>query len=222
MVLRTFAAALLGLALACSAPATPAPSARGEWRDESRAGRMTPAPSTPRPSPTPAPTAAARKPEQWQVHERRGDGFAIALPPGWRIEQLGPEDNPVLKLLAIEPGTPSDPDGVRAVLQVAKHALPAGLTFDVLAQFGTAPFERAPGVIGPVTQRVARLAVGPALETHFREKRSSSKGEVIAAVTQYQVLRGETGYVLILFTAPESAQAYAPTFERIAAGFQYR
>lgn len=218
MDLRMSCAALLALTLACSAPVAPAPSARGEWRDESRAGRITPAPTTPKP----APTAVARKQEQWSVHERVADGFAIALPPSWKIEELGADDNPAFKLLAVDPGTDADPDGVRAVVQVIRFALKAGFTFDTLTQLGTAPFERSPGVIGPVTQRVARLQAGPALETRFREKRNSSRGEVIAAVTHYELIRGNTGYVLMLWTLPDQAQAYAPTFEKIAVGFQFR
>ena len=216
MYLRISAAALLALALACSAPA-PAPGTRGEWRDESRAGRITPAPSTPKPT-----AVAAKKQEQWSVHERAEDGFAIALPPGWRMEEPFADDDPALKLIAIEPGTEADPDGIRAFVQVLVFRLLPGSTLEAISRLGTAAFERKPGVIGPVTQRIARLPVGPALETHYRDTRRSSRGSVITAVTHYELIRGGVGYVLIFVTLPEAAQEHGPTFERIAATFQFR
>lgn len=218
MALRALASVSLALALACSAPGTPTPGARGESRDESRAPHLTVAPATPKT----APSAAARKPDAWLLHERPEDGFAISLPPGWRIEPPLPQDDPALRLIALELGTDADPDGVRAVVQVLKFRLRVGFTFETLTQTGTAPFEQAPTTVGPVTQRLTRLQVGPALETHFREKRMSSRGMVVAAVTHYEVLRGDTGYVLMLFALTDAAKDYAPTFAKIAEGFQFR
>ncbi len=183
----------------------------------------------------------------WTLYTKEGDGFAIALPPGWfgsdlnpetidtilqTAEKLNPEFGKVLteqarqsvasgiKLLAYDLSA-SKTTGFTVNVSVSKANMPYGYSLDSIATATMAQAEKLPTVIKPIKTERVSLDVGEAERIQLTQKINVGSKTWTLTSTEYMLISGKSLYVITLTAPTDLLEKSDSTFKQIVASFRF-
>ena len=204
----------------------------------------------PRRTPTRTPMKQAATPvvpAGWTMHTRQADGFAVALPAGWKQIDLDPEtldsvlndlkkQNPDLGFLiegqarqllatgvrfwAFDLSPASLASGYGTNFNILKQPMTTRVGIDFVAQLVAGQLENVSNVVKPVKYRRADLPTGDSAVLEYRMSLKTPQGDVMLSITEYLVLTDDDMYAITFGTTAAQADKYAPTFEKVAQSFR--
>lgn len=182
----------------------------------------------------------------WQRYQNEPDGYALALPPDWRVVPLNSEAPP-----EAEGAAPGEAAVVQRLVEWARERLDAGWgTWVATARDGPlgnatsinivreplqeeVPVEdyaganlqslrEESGTVSSVSERWLDLAAGRALQVQVTYQLPSDEGEGRQlSMVQVYLVRDGNGYVVTGVTRPEYADGYLPVFEGIVGSLRW-
>jgi hypothetical protein len=190
------------------------------------------------------PVAETKDEGGWPLYEVPAEGFALALPPGWRRFDMDPKtfeasfngvlaQNPQfgamagnlrqqmasgVKFFGLDEATLGT--GFATNVNVVRVPLPPAGGLDAAVADSVKQLESLPNVVKPVARE--RLPAGGRERLRFRMTMNAAAGRsATVVVTQYLAVRDKDGYALTLTTLAEQEAKYAATFEKVGQSFRF-
>jgi hypothetical protein len=182
----------------------------------------------------------------WALHTQRSDGFRIGLPGEWKPvpttsadaafnalkdqnpglaamvrDQLGGNLSALIRFIAFDVRSPTLSQNFATNMNVVLTPLPGGTNFDRFVDLNLQQLRQVPGLSETIATQRVQLPAGEAAIITSRLDINTAAGTQSAAITQYLLQRGDSGYILSFTTLPANLSTYAPLFEEVARTFRY-
>jgi hypothetical protein len=189
--------------------------------------------------------AGAQSGTGWVRHQ--GEGFSLQLPVSWadeskdrmrlirEVRRLAGDDpqvaalmdnllavresNVAVKMIAFDLAPSSLRTGFATNLNVVaeRTALPlAAWRREALKQLAQVDF-----VVQPIWWRMVKLPAGKAVRLTYRARYNVGRKRLVAALTQYALVKNGAAVILTYTTLPKLAESYRATFDRSARSLKF-
>jgi hypothetical protein len=202
----------------------------------------TPAPAASAPTP---PAANGAAPAELTVHQRPTDGFAMALPSGWKAIDLSKLDDemkalekqnpqaaaavgPQLRMMAglgvkfLGIDMQSALTGFATSINVVKEQRPTPIALDDYVKQNLQLLETIPILVKPIARQRVKLTAGEAERLEYGLNIPLPTGQPLKTVTvQYLIVKDNVAFVISLTVSADAAAKQTPMFEKVGNSFQF-